>query len=284
MRPLLSLIAVLAGTGLSAAEVTYLGTYVWDGAGPRFGGFSGIEVQADGLQFLALSDRAMLIAGEFIRTDGLVTGVIEQGRYLLRDTAGAPLVGERHDSEGLAVGADGQIYISFEGLARVRTQPGVEGPPRLLPDFAAFGSLQANAGLEALAIGPDGALYTIPERSGIMQRPFPVYRLADGTWDVVFTLPRRGSFLVAGADIGPDRRLYVLERDFVGIGFRTRVRRFDLAGGSEEVLLETAPLTHDNLEGIAVWDAGQGLRITLISDDNFRFFQQTQIVEYAIGD
>ncbi len=81
-----------------------------------------------------------------------------------------------------------------------------------------------------------------------------------------------GPFLIVGADIGPDGRLYMLERDFAGIGFRSRIRRFDLDGGNEETMLETGLRTHDNLEGISVWQDAQGLRLTLISDDNFRVF------------
>lgn len=281
---ILWILALLAGTGPVLAEVTYLGTYVWDGKGPRFGGFSAIEVQPNGLDFVVLSDRAMLIDGTFSRTDGLVTGVAEAGRQLLRDTVGDPMTGPRADSEGLSVASDGQIYISFEGVPRVREQSGVDGLPRALPIHSDFPKLQANAALEALATGPDGVIYTIPERSGRFTVPFPVYRFSDGVWDVPFSIPRRDSFQVAGADIGPDGLLYLLERDFNGFGFRSRVRRFDLTGGEEQLLFETSTGTHDNLEGISVWDDGSGIHMTMISDDNFRFFQQTQIVEYRVSD
>ncbi|MDA1155104.1 MAG: esterase-like activity of phytase family protein, partial [Proteobacteria bacterium] len=57
-----------------------------------------------------------------------------------------------------------------------------------------------------------------------------------------------------------------------------------LTGGSEEVLLETRLRTHDNLEGISVWQDEQGLRMTLISDDNYRALQRTEIVEYRLTD
>ena len=83
--------------------------------------------------------------------------------------------------------------------------------------------------------------------------------------------------------------MYVLERHFAGIGgFASRVRRFTLSGdriAREETLLETPLGAHDNLEGIAVWrGAGGRLRLTMISDDNFRFFQRTEFVEYAVED
>lgn len=275
-------IILLAGTGPAVASTSYLNTFVWDGNGPRFGGFSAIEMQPDGLHFIVLSDRAMLIDGVFSRTDGLITGVTEAGRHLLRDTDGAAMTGPWADSEGLALAADGQLFISFEGVPRVRVQAGIEGVPSVLPIQPDFSKMQANAALEALAIGPDGAIYTIPERSGRQTVPFPVYRFKDEQWDIPFSIPRRDSFQIAGADVGPDGLLYILERDFNGLGFRTRVRRFDLSGDSEEVLFETSTGTHDNLEGISVWNDGVGIRITMISDDNFRFFQETQVVEYRV--
>jgi len=91
------------------------------------------------------------------------------------------------------------------------------------------------------------------------------------------------------ADFGPDGRLYVLERQFRGLmGFASRVRRFRLGMDrllAEETLLETAVGLHDNLEGLSVWrDAGGALRLTMIADDNFSFFQRTEIVEYRVAD
>jgi hypothetical protein len=90
--------------------------------------------------------------------------------------------------------------------------------------------------------------------------------------------------LIVGADIFEDR-LYVLERDFMGIGFRSRVRAFDLNGENEVTLIDSQILTHDNLEGISVWrDSPETLRITMLSDNNFRSLQRTEFVEYRIND
>ena len=212
----------------------------------------------------------------------MIVGVAVTATAPLLDNEGGALGLSRGDSEGLALAPDGTLFISFEGFARVRMQAGLDGVPSLLPRAAEFDGLRSNGALESLALGPDGSLWTIPERSGRADRPFPVFHFADGVWTIPWTMPRRGAYLPAGADIGPDGRLYVVERDFTGFGFRTRIRRFALDGSGEEVLLETATGVHDNLEGISVWQDAQGLRMTLISDDNFRLFQQTQIVEYRL--
>ena len=76
----------------------------------------------------------------------------------------------------------------------------------------------------------------------------------------------------------------LLERDFTGLGFRSRLRRVNPDGSGEETLLTTSTGTHDNLEGLDVWADGEGLRATMISDDNRYFFQETQFVDYRLPD
>lgn len=277
--------ALLACASAAVSQTELLGSYRWQEDWQEFGGYSALHLDDDGTGFVALSDRSTLVEGRIIRSGGLISGVQAGPPAPLLDRNGERLPWPLADSEGIAVDADGRYYIAFEGRARLRVQQGTTGVPELLPRHPDFDAMAPNASLEALAIGPNGALYTIPERSGGPDQPFPVYRLRGSTWDIPFTLPRRDAFLVSGADIGPDGLLYVLERDFVGVGFRSRVRRFALDGSGEEVLLVSRIGQHDNLEGISVLrDADGFIRITMISDDNFRFFQRTEIVEYRIRD
>jgi hypothetical protein len=45
------------------------------------------------------------------------------------------------------------------------------------------------------------------------------------------------------------------------------------------------PSRFDNLEGISVWqDVSGQTHLTLVSDDNFLPFQNTQIIEYSVLD
>ncbi len=271
---------------LPAAAADYLGSFTWRDNDPRFGGFSAIEVSADGATFLAVTDQADITAARFRRDGDTITGIDRAPLIRLLSSRGEPLTGVDADAEGIAVGADGTIYISFEGNHRVSAFATVSSPATLLPRPPEFRALQRNSGLEALAIDASGALYAIPERSGRLDRPFPVYRFQGGTWDTPFAIPRIPPHLPVGADFGPDGRLYLLERHFSGLFFQSRVRAFTLEGGRivlEQTLIETTPGRHDNLEGISVWQDGQGrLRLTMISDDNFNVFQRTEIVEYAL--
>ncbi len=283
----LACILLLAGCGQSTlAEARLLSQTNWAYDSPEFGGYSGLELSEDGTSLTALTDRGIaIITANLDRTDGIITAITDAKIMQMPDTNGK-IREQWADSEGLAIAPDGTLYVSAEGPDHsvFAFAPDTRKADRL-PRHPAFANLQGNSSLEALAIGPDGALYTLPERSGRFTRPFPVYRFANGTWDIAFGITRIGNHLAVGADIGPDGRFYLLERHFTGLGFQSRVRRFALDGSDEVTLLETANGTHDNLEGISVWrDTNDQLRMTLISDDNFKFFQRTQIVEYQISD
>ncbi|MEC3859750.1 esterase-like activity of phytase family protein [Mesobacterium sp. TK19101] len=284
-------VLVLAQTAGAEPSARLVGVYRWFGDEPGdadlFGGFSAIEVTEDGGGFTALTDHSDLFSGRFLRENGVITG-IERGllRHLTDDT-GARLDHEYWDSEGLAVAPDGRIFVSFEGFHRVwdYTDPARTG---ILPRPAQFNTLIANSSLEALAVDARGWLYTLPERSGRLTRPYPVYRYRNGNWDVPFHIRRDAAFLPVGADIGPDGRFYLLERAFNGYAFSNRVRRFSLSETElveECVILQTEPAQYDNLEGLSVWrDETGAIRLTMIADDNFNWFQQTQIVEYTIAE
>jgi len=267
----------------------WLGSYVWTMNNDRFGGMSAIEVTPDGMGFVALSDRGAIVPGTFRRDEqGRISGVVAEPLGVLRSRNDGALTPSRSDSEGLAIAPDGTIYISFEIAPRVLRYQSPYGRPQILPIPRDFSRMASNGALEALAIAPDGALFTMPERSVRPDGAFTIYRFRDGSWDAPFALPRDGAFLPVGADFGPDGRLYLLERDLGVFGFSTRVRRFVLTGDTidaGETLLQTSAGTHGNLEGIAVWrDTAGRLRLTMIADNNFKSFLDTQIVEYTLQD
>jgi len=291
-RSVLGLILAACLTSPLAAQPVGLaveaGRMTWNLGLSGFGGFSGLEVSPDGATFTALSDRGKYITGSFERDNGGVITAITAGEI-------RPLIPPRPrawasyeiDSEGLAIAPDGTAYVSFEGLHRVFRFESLDQPAEPLPRHKDFAVMIANASLEALAIGADGALYTMPERSGHLARPFPIYRFRDGAWDKIASLKRKDDFLPVGADFGPDGKFYLLERRFSLIrGFANRVRRFDLSAAGlagEELLFESRAGRYYDLEGLAVWQGADGrIRLTMISDDNFNFLQSTEIVEYVV--
>ena len=285
MRRLLLALGLLAGCGTVGAETLRSESFVWTSDARRFGGISGIAVLDEGRRFIAINDKGFLYRGAIERDgNGRIVAMPVATAQRLNDARGRPLNHPSNDSEGLAVGPDGTLYVSFEAIARVDAWPDPDGKAVPIRRPGEFRAMQTNSALEALAIGPDGALYTLPERSGRIDRPFPLYRFNGERWDVPFSIPRRGPFLPTGADIGPDGRFYLLERDFTGIGFRSRLRRLDLDGTGEVTLWESANAAHDNLEGLSVWAGPEGLVATMVADDNFKFFQRTEVVELALPD
>jgi len=289
-RPVLAIALALAAGVARAETATFLSRYVWTDPAKRFGGLSGLEMTPDGSRFWVLGDTGTIGTGTFRRdASGLIAGVnLDSYGPLLYSNKGLPLPESHSDAEGLALAADGRLYASFEIYTRVRRILPDPFRTGYLPDNPPFKRMQLNKSLEALAIAADGSLWTLPEHSGALDRPFPVYRFRHGAWDQPFSIPRRGDFVPSGADFGPDGRYYLLERDFQGIlGFRSRVRVFTFQGdriASEETLIETKAPVFDNLEGLAVWrDPGGAIRLTMVSDNNFNPLQRTELVEYRLG-
>jgi hypothetical protein len=285
----LALILGLSSLAGTPGKAVFVGSFRWTSDNERFGGFSGLELGDDGARFWTISDRGVLALGQFQR-DPASDAIVGASQFVplpIRAPDGEATHGVWTDAEGLAVSPDGEIYVSFEGEHRIWRYAKAGGNAAKMPEHPDFDEFQNNSGLEVLAMDPQGDLFAVPERSGVLTRPFPVYRFQDGVWQQPFGLPRRSPYLAVGGDFGPDGKFYLLERHFNGVfGFSSRVRRFTFSQdgiSDEETLLETTTGRFDNLEGIAVWrDSTGDIRLTMISDDNFRSFQRTEFVEFRL--
>ena len=142
---------------------------------PDFGGLSGIEISADGLRFVAISDKGAVVAGILDYDDaGDLTGARDISVMPLLDIDGTRVKGNRRDSEGLALLPDGRWAVSFERWHRVELYaPNPAGPvtPPLpkLPRPPGVQSAEGNSGLEALTALPDGRLLVV--RRGARRTP-----------------------------------------------------------------------------------------------------------------
>lgn len=272
-----SVLALICAAACAQAEPTL----TLDGITPLprlsegFGGLSAIEMSDGGAEALVLSDRGALFHLVLDRTGDTMEVV-----SATPDNRTAQL----GDTEGMAVDAQGTLYVSLEGPAGIFAEC-ADGTFERLKDHADFAGMATNRALEALAVAGDGTLVTMPEASETNTAPFPVYQYKDGSWTKGPELPRKGSFLITGADFGPDELLYVLERAVSLRGFASRIRRFDLTAPdlSETTLLTTDAGTYGNLEGLSVWQDETGAtHLSLVADDNFNVFQSNQIVEFTL--
>lgn len=275
-------------TPSSRQAATHLASYRWQIPEGWFGGFSGLIISEDGTNLLAVSDRGQFVQAALLREDSQIADVtnVRRAQVLRKNGQFAPRPIGR-DTEGLALMPNGALMVSFEGQHRVErfSRPGAI--PRAVAWHADFDQMPKNAGFEAIATAADGTVYAMPEAPIGAENVVQVFALKGGAWRKAFTLNRDKQFQPVGADIGPDGRLYILERGFNGFGFRTRARSFDISGmraSDEKLLFQKGIGRHDNLEGLSVWRDDQArIRLTMISDDNFRLIQRTEIVEYVIA-
>lgn len=261
------------------------GALRWDVDAPWFGGWSGIEVGAQGARMTVISDRGHIIQATLMRENGRLTGVDVQSDMRLGNATGTHLRKEDSDAEGLAIDDAGRAFVSFEHQHRIALADQTNGHTGAQIDLSFSAALSENAGVEALAVGPDGTLYAVAENAPARGAPFPLYAYSDGRWRVSARIPQRGPFKPVGADFDSKGRLWLLERAVTPLGFRSRVRLFvlDPENAGEYSLLTTPPARYDNLEGISVWDDALGqMHVTMISDDNFMRILRTQIVEYSV--
>ena len=221
-----------------------------------------------------------------VREAGRLVALELEENAPLKGADGKALRGQMRDAEALALDDTGQLYISFEHdhhVARLAPESGVTTPLPRHDDFAGFAP---NAGMEPLAAHPDGRLFAAPEGGGPTSGPIPLYAFDGTAWTIAAEIPRHGPFLPVDADFAEDGTLYLLERTITPLGFRSRIRSFDLTapGLGEVTLLTSGPGQYDNLEALSTWqDAAGQTRLTLLSDDNFFVMQRNEVVELILA-
>ncbi|MEO0497677.1 MAG: esterase-like activity of phytase family protein [Pseudomonadota bacterium] len=278
---------------------TYLRGGVLTADHREFGGFSGLRIGEGGTAFLAISDRGKWLRARLQRGDGGAVQklVFAQFSDVVGPSGEVAARKRDKDAEGLAVLGD-RAFVSFERLDVVREYSvSANGSPkfvRQVPYPFPVHELRQNEGLEALAIAPAtsvvGAdnLVAISEGSINPQGDLFAFVLAGGRRGTFF-VKTRDDFNVTDAAFLPDGKLLLLERRFSlskGLGMRIRlIDSGDIRPGQtvDGPILMEANLGQsiDNMEGISVWQNRQGETvISLISDDNLSFLQQTVYLEF----
>jgi hypothetical protein len=264
-----------------------------------FGGFSGLWRSPDGRDIAALADNAQWLTARLETSDGRLSGLSGAVLAPLLLSNGKPLRKSRYyDTESFAI-AGNAVYVGVErNHAVIRLELDGEGTPvggRPIPVPKEIQDLPGNQGLEAMGIAPlrsplSGALVAVAERA----QPGD----AAPTRGFILTGPRQGAFDVVrseGYDIAdlaflPSGEALLLERRFSILGgFGLRLRRVAAEairpGASVDgaVIFESdASHQIDNMEGLAVHREGDETILTLISDNNFNFFQRTIMLEFAL--
>ena len=283
-------------------KLVFRGGLVLTSEDARFGGFSGIRLDADGAGFRAVSDRANWLTGRILYDGTKPVGVEAAEMFPVRGPKGGPVAGTRYaDVEALEIagttawlGIERRHAILKADLSKGEAAPGVSvSVPK------GFASLPSNAGIEALGIVPDGAekgtLLAVAEEGFDAAGNHRAWLLA-GTSSRparALSVKRRDDYAVTDLAFLPGGDLILLERRYRPIlSLHMRVRRIALADIREgavldgEVLIE-AGLTEeiDNMEGVAAHRADDGTDVlTLISDDNFSGWQRTVLLQFGLAE
>ncbi len=281
----------------SHADMALVGALAMRSNDERFGGLSAL-VWEKGRGLTAVSDRGWWILGLPDRVEPLPGNRGVRIAPLL-DTFSQPLRQVASDAEGAALDPNGDWLVSFEGDHRIWRYPALGGGALKVRGAPEWAALQSNSGLEAITVAADGTIFAIPERSGEETRPFPVWRRSDEMWETLY-LPRSGDYLVTDAAIGPDGLLYVLERKLSLLGgFSMRIRRAAVAAARDGATLQVETMAElpvgsgvDNMEGMSFapvsadapprGDGRSEARLLVVSDDNYKFFQRTLLLEYRL--
>lgn len=251
----------------------------------EFGGFSGLEISKDGRRLTALTDRSHVFDAAIMRDGAAIIRVEDLSIRRLISHMDVWLDTINSDTEALAGDVDGLMYLSSEGRTSVYSLLPTTNEVVWIETGGVFRELPGNQGIEAMAIDPQGRLYAIPEALRRAGGTIPVFVWDNGNWSEAYQIPQVPGFDPVGADFGPDGKLYLLERRYSRIlGVANQIRRIDLLNLTiaPEVLLRTRFLDYGNLEGLAVWQSGDDIRVTTISDNNFWFFLPTRIVEFQL--
>lgn len=256
---------------------------------PAFGGLSGLAVDPDG-NLLAISDEGAFVWIEIV-DDAPTAARIAQ----MRDAAGDVITDKQwRDAEGLDL-SDGIAFVSFEREHRILAfnLAGCGAAARGV-EVARFGSriagmtdaMPANGGAEGLVLTAKGELLLAIETP---DAGLPIAQLdALGNARLVARIARRGAPVLTGIDRFGDTLYAVLRSYMPLVGNTIEVVALPLPG-SEQILparriirLEPQHGT-DNFEGIALQHRDEGgLRLWLVSDDNFSSRQRTLLYAFDL--
>ncbi|MEY2883959.1 MAG: hypothetical protein RL490_1683 [Pseudomonadota bacterium] len=281
----------------------FMGAVQMRSSDPGFGGISALRA-GPGTRMLAVTDTGNWLAFDTVERDGRLVGVANAYMRAIPQPGGTPLL-RKADGDAEALdwdAATGAASIVYEQDHRIAHFTGIDASPaslaapperveRLTP-MLAWGN---NSGGEAMAVLPGGARVILAEQA----------RHADGSRVALLTISgvTREIAITGVPGMSPtdavaldDHTVLILHRHFSATGgLSAALSRVDLAlalaGGTATqppVLPMTllarwqAPVTLDNMEGLALRRDGGRVFVYLVSDNNFNSLERTLLLKFEL--
>ncbi len=283
-------------------RLDWLGGAVLTANSKNFGGWSGLELDADGRKFVAVSDAGAWLTGELRYNGGRLSGVDHAQIGPLKALSGK-LLSRRRDRDAEAVVLlkgtfeSGTLLLGFEQNDRIGifpiSQEVIDKPSRYL-DMPTETSTMRIDGLETVAVlrggKYKGAIVALAERAN--RRGENTGWIWQGRKSKRFSLSGAAGFDITDAKGLADGSLLLLERRFRwNEGVRMRLSLIpaeEIRAGAKltrEILVQLdMDQQIDNMEGMALHTNARGETIvTLISDDNFnKILQRTVLLQFVL--
>jgi hypothetical protein len=277
----------------------YRSGLVLTSAFPRFGGLSGLRLDAKGERFISFSDRGHWFTGRIVYEGRAMAGLADVESAPMLGPDGKPITSRGwFDSESIAI--DGSfVYIGLERVNRVLRFDFDKGFTRARGEVVtlpkAASKLPNNKGLEALVFVPKGlplagTLIAISER-GLDAKGNLIAFLVGGLNPGQFSVRRTEEFDVSDAVLLPGGDLLILERKFSWLaGLFIRIRRIPLKSVMPGAVIDGPSIFEadladevDNMEGIDAHVTPEGETVlTMVSDDNFSLIQRTLLLQFTL--
>jgi hypothetical protein len=265
----------------------------------RFGGLSGLRLDAKGERFISFSDHGHWFTGRIVYEGRAMTALADVESAPMLGPDGKPITSRGwFDSESIAI--DGSVvYIGLERVNKVLRFDFDKGFTRargeVVPLPKAASRLPNNKGLEALVFVPKGlplagTLIAISER-GLDANGNLIAFLVGGPSPGQFSVRRTEDFDVSDAVLLPAGDLLILERKFSWLsGLFIRIRRIPLKSVMPGAVIDGPSIFEadladevDNMEGIDAHVTPEGETVlTMVSDDNFSPIQRTMLLQFTL--
>ncbi len=274
-------------------RLRYMGGLILRSTNAAFGGVSALRAGPDG-RMLGITDTGAWVSFGVVERGGRLVGVTGGVMAPLRNETGRTTRNKSDfDAEGLAWNsATGEALVSLEQDHRVLTYGGIdpERPESLdraairVERSAATANWPSNGGGEAIVTLTGGDRLIFEEEGQDAAGASDVLRIgASGTRVLRYT-PPAGFRPTDAVEVAPGELLVLNRRFTVTEGVSavlTLVPVGDRMRG-EEIAQLAAPLTVDNMEGMALVRIYSRMFIYLISDDNFKAFQRTILLKFEV--